>query len=102
MRDWLVSRQRYWGVPFPIVFDNKGEAYALESHDLPVKLPSISDADLLKKCQPLSLIDDFVNHSHDGVDYKREVDTMDTFMDSSWYFLRFTDPKNHDKPFDVE
>ena len=50
LRDWLVSRQRYWGVPFPIVFDDQGDMYALESQDLPVNLPTISDPTLLKIC----------------------------------------------------
>ncbi len=103
MRDWLISRQRYWGTPIPIIFcDGCGEVPVPES-DLPVLLPE--DAEFLPTGDsPLALSADFVNTScpQCGSSAKRETDTMDTFVDSSWYFLRYTSPKFEDGPFDPE
>lgn len=91
LRDWLVSRQRYWGVPIPVVF-GENNTLGVQKDQLPLLLPEITDVQLLKKSSPLSRIDEFVNVLIDGVPHNRESDTMDTFMDSSWYFLRFLDP----------
>lgn len=102
IRDWLISRQRYWGTPIPIIHcDNCGPVPVPES-DLPVKLPELKGLDT--KGNPLSTIDEFVNVACPscGSPAKRETDTMDTFIDSSWYYFRFLDPKNTSKPFDRE
>lgn len=102
IRDWLISRQRYWGTPIPIIHcDNCGPVPVPES-DLPVKLPELEGLDT--KGNPLSTIDEFVNVACPscGSPAKRETDTMDTFIDSSWYYFRFLDPKNTSKPFDRE
>lgn len=102
IRDWLISRQRYWGTPIPIIHcDNCGPVPVPES-DLPAKLPELEGLDT--KGNPLSTIDEFVNVACPscGSPAKRETDTMDTFIDSSWYYFRFLDPKNTSKPFDRE
>ncbi|CAD6636400.1 AMH_1a_G0037960.mRNA.1.CDS.1 [Saccharomyces cerevisiae] len=102
IRDWLISRQRYWGTPIPIIHcDNCGPVPVPES-DLPVKLPELEGLDT--KGNPLSTIDEFVNVACPscGSPAKRETDTMDTFIDSSWYYFRFLDSKNTSKPFDRE
>lgn len=69
---------------------------------MPIVLPDIDDVSLLKQSSPLARIQNFVNTEVDGVSCRREVDTMDTFMDSSWYFLRFLDPQNKNQLLDVE
>lgn len=100
LRDWLVSRQRYWGAPIPIIYCEKcGEQHVPES-DLPVELPV--DVDFLPSGgSPLERHPSFkkVQCPNCGGEATRETDTLDTFVDSSWYFLRYTDPKNSNQAF---
>ncbi|MBO6178968.1 MAG: leucine--tRNA ligase [Selenomonadaceae bacterium] len=101
LRDWLISRQRYWGAPIPIIYcEHCGEVLVPEE-DLPVRLPeNISFEE--GAVSPLARSEEFINVKCPkcGAPAKRETDTMDTFLCSSWYFLRYTDPKNNEKPFD--
>ncbi len=103
LRDWLISRQRYWGAPIPIIYcENCGEVPVSEK-DLPVKLPRIKDFKPTGDGKsPLAKSKAFINCRCPkcGKPAKRETDTLDTFVCSSWYFLRYTDPKNSKKPFD--
>jgi leucyl-tRNA synthetase len=101
LRDWLISRQRYWGAPIPIIFcPNCGEVPVPEE-DLPVVLPDKVDFSGRGE-SPLLTNPDFVNTSCPkcGASARREVDTMDTFVCSSWYYLRYPNPDLDDKPFD--
>lgn len=102
IRDWLISRQRYWGAPIPIIHCDTCGPVAVPDEDLPVRLPE--DAQISGKGNPLANMESFVNTSCPkcGADAKRETDTMDTFMDSSWYFLRYTDSKNTEEPINFE
>ena len=100
LKDWGISRQRYWGCPIPIVYDNEGIPHTVPEDKLPVKLPS--NVNLNAKGNPLSSDEDWKNIEFDGKKYFRETDTLDTFVDSSWYFLRFCSPQNKDKPFEIE
>lgn len=103
IRDWLISRQRYWGAPIPIIHCDSCGPVAVPDEDLPVLLPKVDGASF-GKGNPLSKIDSFVNTTCPscGSAAKRDTDTMDTFIDSSWYFFRYTDPKNPDMIFDYE
>ncbi len=104
LRDWLVSRQRYWGAPIPIIHCPSCGPVAVPEDQLPVPLPEGIDFKSLKG-NPLATAQDWLNVKcpcGKGVDCKRETDTMDTFVDSSWYFLRFTDARNQEKAFDPE
>lgn len=103
LRDWLVSRQRYWGAPIPIVYCDKCGIVAVPEKDLPVKLPyDVAFAPDGKS--PLAKSDDFVKTTCPdcGGPAKREVDTLDTFVCSSWYYLRYPDNKNSEKAFDSD
>ena len=102
LRDWLISRQRYWGAPIPIIHCPNCGAVAVPAADLPVQLPE--DVEFTGKGgNPLAQLASWVNVPCPscGTPAKRETDTMDTFIDSSWYFLRFTDAQNPTKIFDT-
>ena len=105
LRDWLISRQRYWGTPIPIVHcDNCGEVPVPEDQ-LPIELPSAEGLDLAPKgTSPLGGATDWVNVPCPkcAKPAKRDTDTMDTFVDSSWYFLRYLSPNSETVAFDVE
>lgn len=103
LRDWLVSRQRYWGAPIPMIHCDKCGIVPVPESDLPVKLPY--DVEFAPDGKsPLAKSADFVNTTcpHCGGPAHRDVDTLDTFVCSSWYYLRYPDNKNTNKPFDTE
>ncbi|YAI81450.1 MAG: leucine--tRNA ligase [cyanobacterium endosymbiont of Rhopalodia sterrenbergii] len=103
LRDWLISRQRYWGCPIPVIHCSSCGAVAVPDEDLPVKLP-----DNIKftgrGASPLAELDDWINVACPscGESAKRETDTMDTFIDSSWYYLRYTDANNKEEVFNLQ
>ncbi len=90
LKDWGVSRQRYWGCPIPIAYDENGDVITIPRKDLPVKLPE--NVDLKSKGNPLDYEDNWKNVKIDGKNYTRETDTLDTFVCSSWYYIRFCSP----------
>ena len=102
LKDWGISRQRYWGCPIPILYREDGKIILVPEKDLPVKLPD--NVDLNKPGNPLE------NHPtwkyttcpETGMKAIRETDTLDTFVDSSWYFLRFCSPQEKEKPFNID
>ncbi len=102
LKDWGVSRQRYWGCPIPMIYLEDGSVVPVEKEELPIKLPE--NIDLNSSGNPLE------NHptwkvtkeKKTGKPAIRETDTLDTFVDSSWYFLRFCSPKHKDTPFDIK
>ncbi|QUH26755.1 leucine--tRNA ligase [Serpentinicella alkaliphila] len=100
LRDWLLSRQRYWGTPIPMVYCEKCGTVPIKEEDLPVELP-IDVKFTGKGLSPLTTSETFMYTACPkcGEKAKRETDTMDTFVDSSWYFLRYTDPKNSEEVF---
>ena len=103
LRDWLISRQRFWGTPIPIIHCPKCGEVAVPESQLPVELPSAKGLDLKPKgASPLGALEEWVNVKCPkcGADAKRDADTMDTFFDSSWYFLRYTSVNNTEKAFD--
>ena len=100
LRDWLVSRQRYWGAPIPIIYCDECGEVAVSEKDLPVLLPEIKEF-LPTGQSPLTYIDSFIKVKCPkcGKVSRRETDTMDTFVDSSWYYLRYISPKDKKSPF---
>ena len=103
LRDWLISRQRYWGAPIPMIYCSDCGMVPVPESDLPILLPENVDF-RPKGMSPLASSKEFVNTicPKCGKEAKRETDTMDTFVCSSWYYLRFCSPKNNTKPFDAE
>ena len=103
LRDWLISRQRFWGTPIPIVHCDKCGLVPVPESQLPVELPDAKGLDLKPKgSSPLGAASDWVNVKCPKCQgaAKRDADTMDTFVDSSWYFLRYTSVNNHELAFD--
>ena len=103
LRDWLISRQRFWGTPIPIIHCDGCGLVPVPQSQLPVALPQAKGLDLKPKgSSPLGAASDWVNVKCPkcNKDAKRDADTMDTFVDSSWYFLRYTSVNNHDLAFD--
>jgi len=99
LHDWLISRQRYWGTPIPVIYDEDENIYLEEEENLPVKLPT--DIEFNGKGNPLETSEEFKNVIlPNGKKGRRETDTMDTFVDSSWYYLRYLDSHNAEKPFE--
>jgi len=104
LRDWLFSRQRYWGEPFPILLDSEGNHYALPESDLPLSLPEMADFKPTGTPEPpLSKVKDWINYTSnasptlaDGA-YTRETNTMPQWAGSCWYYLRYIDPKNSEQ-----
>ena len=100
LKDWGISRQRYWGCPIPIAYDDNGDFVTVPKDQLPIKLPE--NINLKTKGNPLDHQDKWRKIIIDGKDYKLETDTLDTFVDSSWYYLRFCSPTNKDYGYDFD
>ena len=100
LKDWGVSRQRYWGCPIPMIYLKNGKVVPVDKSELPVKLPE--DIDINYKGNPLDSHPNWkkTKYKKTGEPATRETDTLDTFVDSSWYFMRFCSPKINSKPFD--
>ena len=100
LKDWGISRQRYWGCPIPIIYDENNNPQKIPDSMLPVKLPKITK--FKNSGNPLDNDENWKKVTIDGKKYTRETDTLDTFVDSSWYFLRFCSPRKEDYGFDDE
>jgi len=100
LKDWGISRQRYWGCPIPIAYDENNQPIKIPKDMLPVKLPEIEK--LSSKGNPLDSKNEWKYFTLDGKKYRRETDTLDTFVDSSWYFLRFCSPQSISHGFTQE
>jgi leucyl-tRNA synthetase len=103
MRDWLISRQRYWGTPIPIAYDGDGQPHLIPDDQLPVLLPEVKDYKPDDSGRSaLAKADDWLTVTIDGQEMTRETDTMDGYADSSWYLLRYADPHNTKQVFDTK
>ena len=100
LKDWGVSRQRYWGCPIPIAYNEEGKIFTINKKNLPVELPK--KINLKSKGNPLNNELEWKKVNIQGNECIRETDTLDTFVDSSWYFLRFCSPKNDNYGFDFD
>ena len=100
LKDWGISRQRYWGCPIPIAYDEDNQPFKIPKEMLPIQLPEIEK--LNSTGNPLDTANDWKYFTLDGKKYRRETDTLDTFVDSSWYFLRFCSPNNTKHGFTQE
>ena len=100
LKDWGVSRQRYWGCPIPIIYDKNGKPHSVPKEQLPVRLPERINFNT--KGNPLDHLKEWKNVNINGEKFIRETDTLDTFVDSSWYFLRFCSPKEKNYGFNYE
>ena len=100
LKDWGVSRQRYWGCPIPIAYDKEGNVIPIPKKQLPVKLPE--NINLKSKGNPLDSAKEWNKIKINGKELTRETDTLDTFVDSSWYFIRFCSPHNNKYGFDYD
>ena len=100
LKDWGISRQRYWGCPIPIAYDENNNPIKIPKDMLPVKLPKINQLNSIGN--PLDEMYEWKNITIDGKKFTRETDTLDTFVDSSWYFLRFCSPHNDDYGFNID
>jgi leucyl-tRNA synthetase len=100
LKDWGISRQRYWGCPIPVAYDENGEVIKIPETNLPVKLPE--NLNINTNGNPLNFAEKWKEINIDGKKCIRETDTLDTFVDSSWYYLRFCSPDEKDLPFNKE
>ncbi len=100
LKDWGISRQRYWGCPIPIMYDENNKPRKVPKEMLPIELPKISKLETAGN--PLDGLHDWKNIEVDGKKFTRETDTLDTFVDSSWYYLRFCSPRKNDYGFSYE
>ena len=100
LKDWGISRQRYWGCPIPIAYDQNNEIIKVPDSMLPIKLPE--NINITTKGNPLEHQKEWMNIQIDNKEVKLETDTLDTFVDSSWYFLRFCSPQNNESGYDTQ
>ena len=100
LKDWGISRQRYWGCPIPIAYDDQGNYETVPENQLPIKLPE--NINLKTRGNPLDHQEEWRKITISGKKYKLETDTLDTFVDSSWYYLRFCSPNNKSYGYDLE
>ena len=103
LRDWLFSRQRYWGEPIPVIFDEQDNPIAIDEKELPLLLPETDSFTPLDNGESrLAAIDDWINFEKEGKNYSRESNTMPQWAGSCWYFLRFVDPQNKNQAWSKE
>jgi len=100
LKDWGISRQRYWGCPIPIIYDENNKPHKVPKNLLPVKLPKVKKLEATGN--PLEQNSEWKNIKIDNKKFTRETDTLDTFVDSSWYFLRFCSPEKEDYGFNID
>ena len=100
LKDWGISRQRYWGCPIPVAYDEKGNYVTVPEDQLPIRLPE--NINLKTKGNPLDHQEDWRKITIEGKVYKLETDTLDTFVDSSWYYLRFCSPDNNEYGYNID